>query len=76
MKSYEILLERRAIKQLEKINENIKRRILNVLRGLRDRGFSQTLDIKKLKGYKAHYRLRVDEYRILFEFRRPRTIIV
>ena len=34
------------------------------------------LDIKKLRGCKNHYRLRVGNYRILFELERPRRIIV
>lgn len=30
-------------------------------------GFSQKLDIKKLSGYRNHYRLSVGKFRILFE---------
>ena len=41
-----------------------------------DYGFSSKLDIKKLKGYKNHYRLRIGRYRVLFELEKPRRIIV
>jgi len=34
------------------------------------------LDIKKLLGYRNHYRLRVGDFRILFELEKPRTIRV
>jgi mRNA interferase RelE/StbE len=43
---------------------------------LRDYGFTPRLDIKKLKGYRNHYRLRVGEYRVLFELEKPDKIII
>ncbi|MCD6095466.1 MAG: type II toxin-antitoxin system RelE/ParE family toxin [Thermoprotei archaeon] len=50
--------------------------MLDKLTILRDYGFTVRLDIKKLRGYKNHYRLRVGSYRILFELERPCRIIV
>lgn len=73
---YEVLLERRAAKQLERLDKFSKRRIIEALRVLRERGLAARLDLKKLKGYKNHYRLRVGSYRVLFEFQKPRTLIV
>ena len=43
---------------------------------LRDYGFTPRLDIKKLLGYGNHHRLRVGDFRILFELEKPRTIRV
>ena len=43
----------------------MRARILGALREL-EAGFSAKLDIKKLKGTKNHYRIRVGDYRILF----------
>ena len=37
---------------------------------------SAELDIKKLKGYPNHYRLRVGKYRILFKLLEDHVIIV
>ena len=73
---YEVLLEKRAAKQLERLDKSSKRRIIEALRDLRERGLAARLDLKKLKGYKNHYRLRVGSYRVLFEFQKPRTFIV
>jgi len=73
---YEVLLERSAVKQLEELDKSSKQRIIEALRVLREVGLAARLDIKKLKGYKNYYRLRVGSYRVLFEFQKPRTFIV
>jgi len=69
-------LEKRTAKQLDQLRENERRRILDALYTLRDYGFTPRLDIKKLLGYENHYRLRVGDFRILFELAKPRTIRV
>ena len=69
------LLEK-AKKELDSLEPGLKNRILKELIILRDYGFSSKLDIKKLKGYKNHYRLRIGKYRILFELEKPRRIIM
>jgi len=73
---YDVFLERRAAKQLQRLDESSKRRMIEALRELSERGLAARLDLKKLKGYESQYRLRVGSYRILFEFQKPRTIIV
>jgi len=73
---YQVLLERKAANQLEKLSEDARSRIIEALHILRDEGFSPRLDIKKLRGYKSHYRLRTGKLRILFEMRPERTIII
>jgi len=76
LQRYSVLLEKRASKQLEKISEDLRKRIIEALHTLRDEGFSIRLDIKKLRGYGNQYRLRIGKYRILFELRPERTIVV
>ncbi|RJS86660.1 type II toxin-antitoxin system RelE/ParE family toxin [Candidatus Bathyarchaeota archaeon] len=76
MTKYEIYLEHRAAKQLRRLRGEIQSRIVESLRILGEHGFTARLNIKKLRGYRNHYRLRIGEYRILFEFVRPRRIIV
>ena len=76
MTRYTINLTKKALKQLSELDEPYKGRILEALITLRDYGFSRRLDIKKLRGYKNHYRIRVGEYRILFELEKPNKIIV
>jgi len=73
---YEVLLEKRAAKQLKRLDQSSKRRIIEALIELREKGLAARLDLKKLKGYESQYRVRVGSYRILFEFQKPRTLIV
>jgi len=73
---FEIYLERRAVRQLERLDRRMRERILKALRMLRDYGFTSSLDVKKMRGYRGHYRLRVGDYRILFEVLESRRIIV
>ena len=76
MPRYQVFLERKAANQLEKLSEETLERIIDALQVLRDEGFSPRLDVKKLRGYKNHYRLRVGKLRILFEMRPEKTIVV
>lgn len=73
--SYKVFLERKAEKQLKTLNSSIGRIIKEKISKLK-KGFSPELDIKKLKGYRNHYRLRVRGYMILFELQEGHTIIV
>ncbi len=56
---FRIFIEKKAKKELERLDKKTRQRILKALIVLRDEGFSQRIDIKKLKGIKNHYRLRV-----------------
>ena len=76
LQRYYVFLERKASKHLEKLSEDVRNRIIEALHTLRDEGFSLRLDIKKLRGYKKHYRIRIGKYRILFELRPERKIVV
>ncbi len=66
---YKILIEKKAHKELLKLNERDRERITKTILRL-DEPFSHGLDLKKLKGYKNKFRLRVGAYRILFEMER------
>jgi mRNA interferase RelE/StbE len=73
---YRVFLEKKASKELEKLGVNARSGVVEALHTLRDEGFSRRLDIVKLRGYKGQYRLRIGKYRILFELRPERTIVV
>ena len=53
-----------AIRQLEKLQSFLSKRILNKVEELKDNPFLK--DIKKLKGEEA-FRLRVGDYRVIFD---------
>ncbi|GMO58269.1 MAG: hypothetical protein Ta2A_03700 [Treponemataceae bacterium] len=60
-----VLLENRAAKYLERLNEPMKSRIKEALKKLY--GEPPGGDIKKLQGNETAYRLRVGGYRILYK---------
>ena len=57
----EITLSKRAAKALKALNNPLQARIVAGIYGL------PSGDIKKLKGYTAAFRLRIGDYRVLFE---------
>ncbi len=76
MTRYDVNITRKALKELNKLDPRSRNKILEALIILRDYGFTSKLDIKKLRGYKNHYRIKVGKYRILFELEKPRKIII
>jgi mRNA interferase RelE/StbE len=73
---YLVFVERKTQKQLEKLPKDGHKRIVEALHTLQDEGFSMKLDIKKLQGYRNHYRIRIGKYKILFELSPDKTIVV
>ncbi|AUB59865.1 hypothetical protein BK009_03750 [Methanobacterium subterraneum] len=72
---YKVFLDRKALKNLEDIESDISDSIMNRIIKLKD-GFLPDLDIKKLKGYSNHYRLRIGKYRVLFQLQKDHVIII
>ncbi len=70
---YELIYSPTALKQLEKLEYNIKERIIIVLERLRIR--PESCDIKKLVGMQG-YRFRAGDYRIIFEMENDKLIIL
>ncbi|MHB8568406.1 MAG: type II toxin-antitoxin system RelE family toxin [Nitrososphaerales archaeon] len=66
MAEYRVLLEKRAVKQLQSLDGETRPRVTSALQALGE-GFSARLDVKKLRGMNNRYRVRVGDYRILFE---------
>jgi len=61
--TYKIEFEKRAFQELNKLDQIISRRILKSIKELQEN--FQDKDIKRLKG-KDIYRLRIGNYRVLF----------
>jgi len=61
---YTIIYSPSSLKQLEKLENNIRERILTAIERLRIR--PESCDIKKLVGMDC-YRFRVGDYRIIFD---------
>ena len=69
---YELEIKDEAKARLRALPENVRREIGHRLH-LLQRGFSG--DVKKLQGSKHEYRLRVGEYRVLFELLGTRIVV-
>ena len=69
----EIELKPRAVKDLRKIPKDQARRIADALEDLAD---GMKGDIKRLTNFTPEYRLRVADYRVLFEIEDSSRIVV
>ncbi|MFW9857002.1 MAG: type II toxin-antitoxin system RelE/ParE family toxin [Candidatus Thorarchaeota archaeon] len=70
----QILISRNAEKQLEGLPKEVRARIKEIFVILREEGMSSAIEIRRLRGLKGHYRLRIGKYRVRFEFEKPDTI--
>jgi mRNA interferase RelE/StbE len=61
-----------AVKDLNGLDRAVARRILEKIRGL---GSGLSGDVKRLTNFTPEYRLRVGDYRVLFEIEGDRVII-
>ncbi len=61
------MLSARAQRDLEKLPDGIASRIRVALKDLGDNPFHPSLSVRKLQGRKAAFRLRVGDYRVLYE---------
>jgi len=62
---YQISYEKEALKEIEKLEPSVSRRIVNKIEQMSENPVS--CDIKKLKA-SEYYRLRVGDYRVIFIF--------
>jgi mRNA interferase RelE/StbE len=71
--TYEIELKPKAVKDLRKIPKDQASRIADALEDLAD---GMKGDIKRLTSFTPEYRLRVGDYRVLFEIEDSSRIVV
>ena len=62
----------RAVKDLDALDRLMARRVLDKIRNLEN---NLTGDVKRLTNFTPEYRLRVGDYRVLFEIEGDRVII-
>ncbi|MGI0046583.1 MAG: type II toxin-antitoxin system RelE family toxin [Nitrosotalea sp.] len=70
-----VLVKKESSDKINSFPDELKNRIKEALRELEVTWPMSRLDIKKLKGYDNHYRIRVGDHRILF-FRESGTAMV
>ncbi|OLE53089.1 MAG: plasmid stabilization protein [Acidobacteria bacterium 13_1_20CM_3_53_8] len=70
--TYRIEFKPRAVKDLDALDNSTARRVLEKIRGLEN---NLAGDVKRLTNFTPEYRLRVGDYRVLFEIEGDRVII-
>jgi len=70
---YEVELKPRARKDLRKIAKSDSIRVVDALEKLED---NLTGDVKRLTNFTPEYRLRVGDYRVLFEIEQANRVVV
>ena len=71
---FQIFIENRALKKIEKLDSTTKNRILKALPKLQNL-FRVKTDVVKLAGYTSKYRYRIGDYRVLFEIEGNKIVI-
>ena len=70
-------MTKRAVKGLEKAPEHIRRKTAEALDALQQTFAPVKLfDVRKLKGMEDTFRIRVGDWRIIYEFHRKESMIV
>ncbi|ADC65152.1 addiction module toxin, RelE/StbE family [Ferroglobus placidus DSM 10642] len=74
--SYEnrILISKSALKELKSLPESVRRIIKDRISKLAYFPLAR-LDVKKLRGYQNVYRMRVGDYRVIFEYSKENRTI-
>lgn len=74
--SYRLLLHKSVTKFLDKLTEKQRQDISAKLELLKENPFSsQQLDIKMMQGYDSLYRLRVGQYRLIYQVEEDKLLI-
>jgi mRNA interferase RelE/StbE len=73
---YSVEIRRSAKKELDALPQRIQDRCYEALGFLALNPFSEVLQIKKLRGAESLYRLRLGDYRIVYEVRGEVLIVV
>jgi mRNA interferase RelE/StbE len=73
---YRVVLSKRARKGLEKAPDYVRKRSIEALDALQE-SFApvKLFDVKRLKGYESVFRIRIGDWRIIYEFHKKEAMI-
>jgi len=74
--SYKIEFVNSAAKQFRKLSIDIRNRVLTTIRILRIDPFSEILNIRKIRGRRDLYRLRIGDYRLIYSIEDQTAILI
>jgi mRNA interferase RelE/StbE len=65
-KSYQIVFKKSAAKELQSLPQKIQQKILDAVQLLSLNPYTELLQIKKMKGADSLYRVRIQDYRVIY----------
>ncbi len=75
--AYEVLIHRNVLKRLRDGPENVRRKFEELVEELKFNPVpSEKFDVKKLKGMGNTFRVRLGEYRVIYELHRKKLLIL
>ena len=63
---FEVVFKKTALKELQKLPNKIQQKILDAVQLLALNPYTELLQIKKMKGVDKLYRIRIQDYRIIY----------
>lgn len=76
MASYKVEFARSARKEFERLPAKLQLKATEALKLLAQNPFSELLKVKKLKGADNLYRIRLGDYRVVYEIRNNELIVL
>jgi mRNA interferase RelE/StbE len=67
MAAYRVEFKKSARKEFDRLPRRIQEKVVEALRFLSESPFSDLLNIKKIKGEESLYRIRIGDYRLVYE---------
>jgi mRNA interferase RelE/StbE len=64
--TYEIVFKKSALKELQSLPQKIQQKIIDATTLLSANPYTDLLQIKKLKGAESLYRIRIQDYRVIY----------
>jgi mRNA interferase RelE/StbE len=73
---YRVEFKKSAAKEFHKLPAQIQRKVLEALQVLAINPYSELLQTKKLKGAAQLFRIRIGDYRVVYEVEKQKLIVV
>ncbi len=65
-KVYEVVFKKSAAKELQALPQKVQQKILDAVQLLSLNPYTELLQIKKMKGAESLYRVRIQDYRVIY----------
>ncbi|MBK9040126.1 MAG: type II toxin-antitoxin system RelE/ParE family toxin [Bdellovibrionales bacterium] len=65
-KVYEVVFKKSAAKELQGLPQKIQRKIIDAIQLISLNPYTELLQIKKMKGAESLYRIRIQDYRVIY----------